>query len=136
MAKSFTKLIYGDLSYKINGVLFVVHNELGRYCNEKQYADAIEQKLKGLKIGYKREAIVPPSFLGEARGRNRVDFVIDDKIILEIKSKRALGKEDYYQLRRYLEAFNKKLGILVNFRQKFLRPKRVLNSLVKNYEFE
>lgn len=131
MERGFTKLIYADLTYKINGILFSVHNELGRFCNERQYADALENKLKEEKVKYKREEIIPESFRGELRGRNKVDFIIEDKIILEIKSKRILLKEDYYQTRRYLDAFNKKLGLLVNFRQKMLRPKRVLNSSIK-----
>ena len=45
-----TDLIYSDLTYKINGILFTVHNQLGRYCNEKQYSDLIEKLLKDLKM--------------------------------------------------------------------------------------
>jgi len=131
VAKSFTKLIYSDITYKINGILFGVHNELGRFCNEKQYSDSIENKLKEANIIYKREEVIPSSFEGELKGRNKVDFVIEDKIILEVKTKRMLDKDDYYQVRRYLDAFNKKLGILVNFRQKLLQPKRILNSSVE-----
>ena len=41
--KNFSNLIYPELSYKIVGILFIVHNELGRFCNERQYADAIER---------------------------------------------------------------------------------------------
>jgi len=125
------KPIYAELSYKIGGVLFAVHNENGRYRNEQQYGDAIENYLKLYKIKYEREKVLPISFIGEFSGRNKVDFLIEDKIILEIKAKRMLEKHDYYQLKRYLVAFNKKLGLLINFRDKFLRPKRVLNSLIK-----
>ena|SRR3989338_2485812 len=125
------KPIYAELSYKIGGVLFAVHNENGRYRNEQQYGDAIENYLKLYKIKYEREKVLPISFIGEFSGRNKVDFLIEDKIILEIKAKRMLEKHDYYQLKRYLIAFNKKLGLLINFRDKFLRPKRVLNSLIK-----
>jgi GxxExxY protein len=131
MDNNFTKLIYSDLTYEIRGVLFKIQNELGRFCNEKQYADAIENKLKELKINYKREETIPPSFEGELKGRNKVDFIIEDKLILELKAKRILEKEDYYQVRRYLDAFNKKLGLLVNFRQKMIQVKRILNSSVK-----
>lgn len=124
-------LVYPDLSYKVNGILFATHNRLGRYCNEKQYADAIENELKELGIVYEREKIIPESFTGELRGRNKIDFLIEGKIILEVKSKRVLEKSDYYQLRRYLDAFDKKLGIIVNFRDKYLRSKRILNSTAK-----
>jgi GxxExxY protein len=118
------KLIYPQLSYKINGILFTVHNQLGRFCNEKQYCDLIEEYIKKLNLKYEREKDLPPSFENELKGRNRVDFTIEDKIILEIKSKRMFDRDDYYQIKRYLQAFNKKLGILVNFRDRFIKPKK------------
>ena len=127
----FTELIYPELSYKINGVLFSVQNELGRFCNEKQYCDAIEGYLKKLKVSYEREKVLEPSFENEQKGRNKTDFIIEDKIILEIKAKRFLTREDYYQIKRYLSALGKKLGILVNFRGKHIDPKRILNSGAK-----
>ncbi len=74
---------------------------------------------------------MPPSFVNEFKGRNKIDFIIDDKIILETKAKRIITNEDYYQIKRYLIAFDKKLGILVNFRKKYITPKRILNSLAK-----
>ena len=122
------KLIYPELSYKINGVLFAVHNELGQFCNEKQYCDIVESYFKKLNLRYEREKILPPSFENEKKGRNKIDFLIENKIVLELKTKRFLNNEDYYQTKRYLVALNKKLGILVNFRRKFITPKRVLNS--------
>ncbi len=125
------KPIYAELSYKINGILFAVHNELGRYRNEKQYADAVETLLKTHKIAYEREKIAPVSFLGETEGRNKIDFLIEDEMILELKAKRIIEKQDYYQVKRYLAALEKKLGILVNFQDKFLKPRRVLNSAVE-----
>lgn len=121
-------IIYPILSYKINGVLYRVHNELGRYCNEKQYCDAIENHFNKLQISNRREIALPPSFEGETKGRNRVDFLVEEKIILEIKAKRFITKEDYYQVMRYLKALNKKLGVIVNFRDRVLKPKRIINS--------
>ncbi len=131
---NFTNLVYPELSYKITGVLFDTHNSLGRFCNEQQYSDFLEDNLKKMKIKYEREKILPKSFEEEQKGRNRIDFLIEDKIILEIKAKRIVLREDYYQVKRYLIAFNKKLGLLVNFRDKYIRPKRILNSSVKEYE--
>ena len=124
----FSKVVYPELSYKITGILFDVHNNLGRFCNEKQYADFLENELKKLKVKYEREKILPKAFESEMKGRNRIDFLINNKIILEIKAKRIIIREDYYQVKRYLVAFNKKLGLLVNFRDKYIRPKRILNS--------
>ncbi len=125
------KLIYKDLSYKINGILFAVHNELGRFKNEKQYSDKIEEYLKKLKVVYEREKTLPSSIKQEIIGKDRVDFIVDSKIVLEVKAKSFLNKEDYYQVRRYLSIINRKLGILVNFRAKYIVPKRILNSQAK-----
>lgn len=115
------------------GLLYEVHNELGRYCNEKQYSDKFEEFLKKNKVEYQREFILPLSFPSEKMGRNKVDFIVDNKIILEFKNKRRSDRTDYYQLQRYLRAADKKLGILVNFRQLNLVPKRILNSSKKDY---
>lgn len=122
------EIVHADLSYKINGILFAVHNELGRYRNEKQYADSIEKYLKEFHILYEREKILPVSFYGERTARSRIDFLIDNKIVLEIKAKRFLEKVDYYQMMRYLSSLQKRLGILVNFHQKYLVPKRILHG--------
>lgn len=124
------KIIYKELSYRINGVLFSVHNELGRYRNEKQYCDAIERGLKQAGIKYAREATLPLSFDGEKQGRSKADFLIENAIVLEIKAKSFSGIEDYSQLRRYLISAGKKLGVLVNFRRQHLQIKRILNSQI------
>jgi len=71
--------------------------------------------------------IIPIGFEGEFKGRNKVDFLVGGKIIIEIKAKKIITKEDYFQTRRYLSILNKKLAILVNFRSIYLSPKRILN---------
>ena len=65
------KLIYPELSYKIVGILYQVHNQLGRFAREKQYCDLIEKLLIDLKIPYIREYVFSDS-------GNRVDFIIDE----------------------------------------------------------
>lgn len=120
-------IIYGEPTYAINGVLFDVHNALGRTCNELQYSDAIEERLKAQAIHYERERVLELSFVGERPGRNRVDFLVADTIVVEVKAKRIITREDYFQTLRYLKALNCKLGIIVNFRQNLLTPKRVIN---------
>ncbi|MBI2035993.1 MAG: GxxExxY protein [Candidatus Liptonbacteria bacterium] len=127
MLRSKEKVIYPELSYRIYGLCFKIHNTLGRFRNEKQYADALEKLLKDDNIPYVREFALQVSFDGEGSRRNVVDFLVDYKIVVELKAKRFLTKEDYYQLKRYLVSSNKKLGILVNFRQQALTPKRILN---------
>ena len=109
------------------GILFEVHNELGRYKNEKQCADKFEYKLKEKGIKYVREFNIPPSFVGERKNRNRPDFIIENKIIIDFKAKTIITKNDYSQMQRYLTTYKKKIGLIVNFRQKYLKPKRIIN---------
>ncbi len=123
------ELIYPQLSYKINGICFKVQNELGRFAKEKQYSDRLEQLLKQNGIEYQREVKInlktlePNNFIGG----NIVDFIIGNKIIIECKAKRFITKDDYYQIQRYLESTSLKLGLIVNFRDRYLKPKRIIN---------
>ena len=120
------KIIFKELSYKVCGLCFEIHNLLGRFRNEKQYADALEKLFIENGLKYQREFTIPTSFIGEHKGRNRVDFLVEDVIVLDLKAKTLITKDDYFQMQRYLVSANKKLGIIVNFRQKYLSPKRVL----------
>lgn len=119
--------MHKDLIYQIRGILFTVHNYLGPYRNEQIYGDAIEQgcKVKGLQ--YKREYILPPSFPAERPGRNRIDFLIEDTIILELKAKPSFARNDYHQCQRYFVSSGKDLCLLINFNRPFLHVRRILN---------
>lgn len=114
-----TKLIHPKLSYILTGIFFDIHNHLGRYSREKQYADVLEKRLQELKIPFKREFKI-------LNTGNKVDFLIDEKIIVEIKAKRLILKEDYYQVQRYLQSSGVKLGLIVNFRNRYLKPIRII----------
>ena len=114
MLRDKERVIYPELSYLIYGLCFKIHKNLGRFRNERQYGDAVEGLLRESGIEYEREKKLPTSFEGEKTGRNIVDFLIDGKIVLELKTKGFLTKEDYFQMKRYLVSCNKKLGILVN----------------------
>ena len=113
------KVIHPELSYRVTGICFAVQNNEGRFAREKQYCDALEKELVESKIAYERELIVGGT-------GNTIDFLIDNKIILEAKAKRFITKEDYFQLQRYLQATKMKLGLVVNFRSKYIKPVRVV----------
>jgi len=131
MPRNLEKVIYPELSYILNGIFFNVHNELGFYCKEIQYCDAIEKLLKDKSIDYKREYFIETDNELIRNNSSRIDFLIEDKIIIEVKARRFIGREEYFQTQRYLNAINLKLGIIVNFHQKYLLPKRIVNSNAK-----
>ena len=126
------ELIHPELSYQLTGLFYKTHNSLGRFRSEKSYGDALEKLLQENKIEYKREFSLEPSFTGEGDRRNIPDFIIANKIIIDIKAKKFITKEDYNQMQRYLNAADLKLGLVVNFRNTYLRPKRVINYKKKN----
>lgn len=119
MARNNSHIIHPELSYILVGICFTAHDEIGLYGREKQYGDILERELKQKKIFYKREVSI-------AESGNTADFVVDGKILLELKSKRTLVPGDYAQVQRYLQITGLKLGLLVNFRNKYLQPVRIV----------
>ncbi|MBI2475889.1 MAG: GxxExxY protein [Candidatus Taylorbacteria bacterium] len=122
-----SEIIHKELSYKINGLCFQVQKELGRFCRERQYADRLEELLKMEHFLYKREFELIEFNANSPKG-NRADFLIENQIILDAKAKSFITNDDYAQMQRYLRGANLKLGLIVNFKDTYLKPKRVLNS--------
>jgi GxxExxY protein len=114
------EIIEPELSYEITGLCFKIQKDLGRFSREKQYADKLEELLKIKNLKYLREYPIPDT-------GNIVDFVVENKIIIDLKAKPFVTKDDYFQMQRYLQAADIKLGLIINFRSFYLRPKRVIN---------
>ncbi len=112
-------LTHPELSYTLNGICFKAHDEVGLYGKEKQYGDVVAHELTSRGIPFEREVSIGTS-------GNRVDFIVDGKVLLELKSKRMLTSEDYAQTQRYLQTTGLRLGLLVNFREKYIKPVRVV----------
>ena len=113
------ELIYKELSYTVTGIMMSVHNEIGSYARERQYGDVAEKLFKGAGIEFKREVVIGDS-------GNVLDFIVENKIALEFKAKRIITKQDYYQTQRYLQETGLRLALLVNFRDRLIKPKRII----------
>lgn len=122
------KILYPELSYTIVGICFDVHNELGRFAREKQYADLLEEKLAELGLKYDRE--FP---LGDSG--NIVDFAVAERVLVELKTVRFLTRAHFRQIQNYLQRAQMNLGLLVNFSEETLRPRRVVRIESNSQQF-
>ena len=115
-----------ELTGKIIGCAMEVHRILGNGFQERIYqrALAIEMKLQGL--NFSREHEMDIYYKGNLLGTRRVDFFVEDEIMLELKAVKHLDDADLAQAINYLEAYGKTIGLLINFGDISLRFHRVM----------
>ncbi|WP_242204335.1 GxxExxY protein [Aestuariivivens insulae] len=122
-----SKIIYKDESYAIVGALFEVYNNLGSGFSEIVYKDALEYELNLLNIPFTREKEYAVSYKNSLlKHKFYADFVVFDKIILEIKSVENINDKHVAQCINYLKVSNCKLAILANFHKDLLDHKRIV----------
>jgi len=122
-----TRLVYPNLSYKVMDVLFGVQNRLGSGLLEKYYQRAIELELTKREIDFEREKLVRLEYEGTSIGRYFVDFVIDEKLVLEIKATKDFKILAYKQAYSYLRQLKLPLALVVNFHGEKLKSRRIIN---------
>ena len=121
--------IYKEESYNIRGAMMAVHRELGSGFLERVYQDALEYEFRERGIPYEREKKIQIMYKGKPLGEPyRADFVCYGKIIIELKAVKTLEDTHYAQVLNYLKATKMNLGILVNFHDTFIVPKRIVNT--------
>ena len=120
-------LIYPELSYQIIGVLFEVYNEIGSGFYEKYYQRATAIGLKNAGLIFKEQVHTKLIFQKSIVGGHFLDFLIDNKIVLEIKKGDRFSKNNIEQIMNYLKTNKLKLGIIANFGQNQLKFKRIIN---------
>lgn len=121
-----TDTFQNNLTHKIIGCLFEVHNYLGNNYQEKYYQRAIAEAFKAEKIHYEREYKVPVLYKGKSIGFHALDFIVEDEIVLETKAIPKLRNLDVNQTLGYMNYLQKRIGLLANFRPIKLEYKRLL----------
>jgi GxxExxY protein len=121
------ELVEPELSYKIVGVLFTVFKAIGAGFEEKHYQRALAEEFKKAKIKFAEQVRLPLNYGGTSIGSFALDFLVEDKIILEIKKDKNFGQKNIDQVYSYLKATSLKLGILANFTKDGLKFKRIVN---------
>ena len=120
-------LLYPEECYKINGALFEVHKELGPGLLEKVYQEALEKELRIQGIPFEREKCFTIMYKGEVLEQKYIaDFVIYDKIVVELKAVDELLPVHIAQVVNYLAITGYKLGLLVNFNAEKVKPERIV----------
>lgn len=120
-------LIYKEEAYQIIGICMEVHNNLGAGFLEIVYKDALEYEFNHANIFYEREKEYLVNYKGIILPhRFYADFVVFDKIILEVKGKSGIAEEDLAQAINYLKVSENKLTLIVNFGELKLNYKRVV----------
>ncbi|MBU0672455.1 MAG: GxxExxY protein [Candidatus Margulisbacteria bacterium] len=122
------EIIHKELSYKIVGILYDVFNKLGPGYQEKYYQKAIKMALDYEKIPYLEQVRADLEYKGKFIGRYYIDFVIDHKIVLEIKISTNFSKQAIRQVLGYLRKSRIELGILATFGNESLKYKRILKG--------
>ncbi len=122
------ELIYEKLSYKIIGILYKVYNTLGYGYQEKDYQKAIESELADLGLPFKRELYSNIRYNNKVLSKFFADFLIDNKILLEIKVANRIYSAHFNQVLQYLKSNNLKLAIIGAFTPEGILIKRVIND--------
>ena len=123
-----TEFALGEMTYKIIGAAMRVHGTLGNGLPEVLYQRALAVEFKHENIMFEREASMAVYYNGVFIGRRRVDFLVEKLIPVEIKALSTLEGSNITQALNYLEAFNLKIGLLINFGSKLLGYHRLTNK--------
>jgi len=106
-----------EISYKIRGAIFNVYNNLGPGLLESAYEEALRIELEKVGCNVRTQVTLPMVYEGVTiLNAYRIDMLVDDKVIIEIKAATSLPEVFFAQLMTYLKLTGKKLGFLVNFK--------------------
>nr|WP_157229406.1 GxxExxY protein [Rivularia sp. PCC 7116] len=123
-----SKLKYADITQKIIGASFEVHKFLGNGFQEVIYQRALAYELHQAKLKFAREIEQKIYYknLPEPIGTRRADFVVEDKILVELKAVIQLDNAHLAQALNYLKVYKLEVGLLINFGSKSLTFKRLI----------
>ncbi len=121
------KVVFRELSYRVMEAVFEVHNTLGPGFLENVYEEALAYELEARNIPFKRQRTIQIRYKGKVIGTHRLDLLVDDKIVLELKAVSSLNNFFKQQTLSYLRATNMRLGILINFGRPRVEYSRIVN---------
>jgi len=125
-----TKLLHADLTYRLRGIGFQIHNELGPGHNEADYETALEYGMVSESIPFLRQPVYQINYRGHQVGEYRPDMVLaDGAVILDLKATAKIEPLHQAQVLSYLAVTNAQLGLIMNFGAASLQVERFPNFL-------
>ena len=121
------KYTFDLLSERIIGAAIQVHRELGPGFLESIYEEALKVELSKSQIKYETQKEIKIKYRDEEVGSHRLDMIVENQIIVELKATKDLVDVHYAQLRSYLKATGFKVGLLLNFAKPTVEIKRIVN---------
>lgn len=118
------EFLHKDLTHAIIGAAMTAHRILGGGFFESVYCEALAYEFRLLGIAFEREVRLLVRYKDIVAGEFRADFIVDDKVVVEIKAISALTKTDEAQIINYLKATGKRVGLLLNFGKASLEYRR------------
>jgi GxxExxY protein len=133
MEEKENKILYKELSYIIQGCCFEIRKEYGPGQKESVYVNLLKECIEKHNVPIEKEKSIKiySSQSGKIVGSYRPDLIVDDKIIIEVKSTRITIKQDERQIYHYLRNSKYELGYLINFSTPRLFIKRIVYSNYK-----
>lgn len=116
---------HSDLTKQIIGLAIKIHKQIGPGFREKYYQRALYMELQNSKLKFEREKKIRITYNNALLGYHIVDFIVENSVIVELKSIKALTDVEVGQLTTYLKLSKCKVGLLLNFGQSKLEIKRV-----------
>lgn len=124
-------LLYEDLIYKIRGAAFAVYNALGSGHKESVYQNALAEEFRKIGIIFKKEASIAVNYNDKKVGSYQPDFVINDRIIIEIKALRFTEGIEKEQVRYYLKNSSYRLALIINFGSSPISIERIVYDSIR-----
>ncbi len=121
------EFLYEELTYKIIGIAMTIHKELGPGFFEAAYEEAMIIELQKAGIIFKNQVELDIYYQGKKLNKKyKPDFIMDDKVLVELKETHGLTENDDAQMINYLKATKLQVGLLLNFGKSSLEWKRIV----------
>ncbi len=121
-------LIYPELSYKIVGCAFDVFRQIGSGHLEKHYQRALKIAFDKNELVSREQVYHEIEFEDQLIGKVYLDFVVDEKVVVEIKKSNKFSEANINQVFNYLKTSGLKLGLIINFGREEVKVKRIINT--------